>query len=53
VIKTALGIDSVYSANRSWFNGKAQIDLIIDRDDHVLNLCEMKFYNAPFTIDKK
>jgi AAA+ ATPase superfamily predicted ATPase len=52
-IKSALGIDSVYSANRSWFNGKAQIDLIIDRDDHILNLCEMKFYNAPFTIDKK
>lgn len=53
MIKTALGIDSVYSANRSWFNGKAQIDLLIDRDDHILNLCEMKFYNAPFTIDKK
>jgi hypothetical protein len=31
----------------------AQIDLIIDRRDLIINLCEMKFYNKPFTIDKK
>lgn len=29
-----------------------QIDLIIDRDDHIINLCEMKFSGNVFTIDK-
>ena len=29
------------------------MDLLIDRDDNVINLCEMKFANGPFTIDKK
>ncbi len=31
----------------------AQIDLIIDRKDLIINICEMKFYNKPFVIDKK
>jgi hypothetical protein len=26
--------------------------MLIDRSDNVLQLCEMKFYNAVFTIDK-
>ena len=30
----------------------AQIDLLIDRNDHVINLFEIKFYNEPFTITK-
>lgn len=25
----------------------------MDRDDNVINLCEMKFYAVPFTMDKK
>jgi len=25
---------------------------VIDRDDNRINLCEMKFHNSPFTIDK-
>ena len=29
-----------------------QIDLLIDRADRVVNLCEMKFYKDNFTIDK-
>ena len=33
--------------------GGAQIDMLIDRDDNVINLCEMKFYNTEFTLDKK
>jgi AAA+ ATPase superfamily predicted ATPase len=52
-IKSALRIDAIHSLNSSWFNKKAQIDLLIDRDDNVINLFEMKFYNAPFTIDKQ
>ena len=30
----------------------AQIDLVIDRADHVLNICEMKFTADDFRIDK-
>lgn len=52
-IKKSLRIDTIYSTNSSWFNENAQVDLLIDRDDNVMNLCEMKFYNALYTIDKK
>ena len=30
----------------------AQIDLIVDRADRIINLCEMKFYTTEFVIDK-
>ena len=56
-IKEALRISGIRSVEGSWI-GKggaqgAQVDLLIDRDDNVVNLCEMKFANGPFTIDKK
>jgi hypothetical protein len=56
-IKKALGISGVYSTSSSWRstgakNG-AQIDLVIDRRDQVINLCEMKFSVNPFIIDAK
>jgi AAA+ ATPase superfamily predicted ATPase len=56
-IKQALHIAGVHSNNYSWADKNpehaAQIDLLIDRDDHVINLCEVKFHNTPFSIDKK
>ncbi len=52
-IKKELGVDKIYSIYSNWCNDKAQIDLLIDRDDRIINLCEIKFYNAPFTINKK
>jgi uncharacterized protein len=52
-IKKELGVEKIYSIHSNWYNDKAQIDLLIDRDDRIINLCEMKFYNAPFTINKK
>lgn len=52
-IKHSLRIDAIYSTNSSWFNKDAQIDLLIDRDDNIINLCEMKFYYASFTINKQ
>ena len=52
-IKKALKIEAIYSTNHSWFNENAQIDLLIDRADNIINLCKMKFYNAAVTIDKK
>lgn len=57
-IKATLGITSVYTEisslyvkNKSTEEG-FQIDLIIDRKDASINLCEIKFHNAPFTINK-
>lgn len=55
-IKSALGISGVVSRESALLvkgdenTQGAQIDLIIDRDDNVLNLCEMKFYKKDFTI---
>ena len=51
-IKKALRIDIIYTHETCWFNENAQIDLLIDRADNVMNVCEMKFYNSPFVIDK-
>jgi hypothetical protein len=52
-IKKALRIDAIYTVSSSWFNKNAQVDLLIDRSDNVMQICEMKFYSAPFSIDKK
>ena len=56
-IKKELGISGVYTTSSSWRssinNVGAQIDLVIDRRDQVINLCEMKFSINPFTIEKK
>ena len=55
-IKAALGVAAVQSSQSAWRSSKAdpgaQIDLIIDRADDVVNLCEMKFSGEPFAIDK-
>ena len=55
-IKKALGISGVHTDVSSWASisdGRgAQIDLIIDRADRVINLCEIKFANAPFEINR-
>ncbi len=52
-IKAALGISGVQTSVSSWHHSEAQIDLVIDRKDQVINLCEMKFSIAPFSISKK
>lgn len=52
-IKSALKIEGIHSTNSSWYSDEAQIDLVIKRDDNWINLCEMKFHNAPFKIGKK
>lgn len=56
-IEIALGIHGIHTEAKIW-RGKgstdgAQIDLIIDHRDNCINLCEIKFYEAPFSIDKK
>ena len=56
-IKKALGISGVSTEESAWKSTQskdgAQIDLVIDRRDGVINLCEMKFSTDLFTIDKK
>ena len=58
-IKLQLGIAGVLSEASSWFvKGKdgergAQIDLVIDRSDNVINLCEMKFAKDEYEISKE
>ena len=56
-IKQALGISGVFTNTSTWYStdkaNKAQIDLVIDRRDGIINICEMKFSMKPFTIDKK
>lgn len=52
-IKKSLGIGGVQTSVSTWHSEEAQIDLIIDRKDQTINLCEMKFSINPFQIDKK
>lgn len=52
-LEKAIGIHAIHTQASAWKNAAAQIDLVIDRRDHAINLCEMKFYSDSFTIDKK
>ena len=53
-IKHGLGIGAVSTTQSGWFahtpEGRAQIDLVIDRADHCVNLCEIKYTDSQFTI---
>lgn len=57
-IKESLGISGVLSNIYSWRTeankdkgiDKTQIDLLIDRNDGVINLCEMKFSEQEYVI---
>lgn len=57
-IKKALGITGVYVNASSYFKKGTkeeeglQIDLLLDRNDQVINICEMKFYAAELMITK-
>jgi predicted AAA+ superfamily ATPase len=56
-IRKALGISGVLTEIYSWrskvHEPGAQIDLVIDRGDNVINLCEMKYASSEFLVDKK
>jgi uncharacterized protein len=53
-IKKAMGMASIYASASTFYQkgasdrGGAQIDLILDRNDHVINLFELKFYDEVF-----
>lgn len=60
-IKYALGIIGVTSKECSWLcledkeNGISghQVDLLIDRNDGIINMCEMKYSLAPYSLTNK
>lgn len=58
-IKMALGIHGISTTESSWYQradseqGKgAQIDLLIDRSDNCISLCEIKHADSEFTLTK-
>jgi uncharacterized protein len=58
-IKKAIGISNVYTEQSAWRyipknveEEGTQIDLVIDRQDNCINICEMKYALTEFTIDK-
>jgi AAA+ ATPase superfamily predicted ATPase len=57
-VKKKLGISGVAASVSSWrsrgnnSSKGAQIDMVIDRNDNVINLCEIKYCQGIFTIDK-
>ncbi len=58
-IKQALGIAGVHTRQYSFFSkgteesDGVQIDLLIDRNDNAITLCEMKFYNDDVVLNKE
>ncbi len=59
-IKNALGISGVQTYSSKWSyipvtksEQGTEIDLIIDRADQCINLCEIKYYKDIFSIDKQ
>lgn len=59
-IKNALGISSINTIESGWRyypkqgneDSGAQIDLVIDRADKCINLCEMKYSDSEFILEK-
>jgi len=56
-IKRVLGISGVQTAIFAWRSEHskpaAQVDLVIDRKDGIVNLCEIKFSQTQFAIDQE
>ena len=56
-IKKALGISGVITSQSAWSKRSddiegTQIDLLISRNDNVVNMCEIKYYSDEFVVDK-
>jgi uncharacterized protein len=58
-IAAALGISGVFFTTPSFYykgdadSGACQIDMLIDRADNVINICEMKYHNTQYEFSKK
>jgi hypothetical protein len=55
-IRRRLGIEGMISTACSWRSeqtqSKAQVDLVIDRSDNVIDLCEMKYSQGEFVMSR-
>lgn len=52
-IKKVLGISGISTSASGWRTKEAQIDLVIERADRHINLCEMKFSIEQYEITKE
>lgn len=52
-IKNILGISGIATKTYSVYSSEAQIDMVIERRDRVVNLFEMKYTALPYSLDKK
>ena len=59
-LRKALGIYGIHTEASTWFHKGddiypqgAQIDLLLDRADNVINVCEMKFSQGLYAINKE
>ena len=52
-----MGISGMAVSTSGWLSKskeqKAQIDLVLDRADNIVNLCEIKYSVRPYTIEKQ
>lgn len=55
-MKAAIGIGGIYTESYSWRSknpdNKVQIDLLINRADKVVNVCEIKYSSAEYILNK-
>jgi hypothetical protein len=57
-LKSALGISGVYTSVYSYVKSTSkqgpgvQVDLLLERADRVINLCEMKFHRSTYSLSK-
>jgi uncharacterized protein len=51
-IKRALKIEGLHSSTSVWRNSTAQVDLVLKRADGIVNLFEIKFSTAAYSIKK-
>ena len=51
-IRRALNLESIATRTYSLYTEKAQMDMVIERADGVVSLCEMKFTQQPYVLDK-
>lgn len=58
-LKKVMGISGIYTEastfylKNSEFGRGIQIDLLLDRNDHAINIFEIKFYKTPFVLKKE
>ena len=51
-IKHKLGISGILTNTCSYYSSQAQVDMVIERTDRAVTVCEMKFSERPYAITK-